>query len=323
MSVGTRPASRLQITPEDIIRSVRHLPSAPKVLPQLKLLLQDGNSELSDVVTLVRIDPGLALRVLQIANSPYFFTGARCLTVEDAIARVGYDEVYWLVAYAVSVQVLNRPVVVYHLEADQMWAHSVCCALAAESLAERVGVDPAAAYTLGLLHGVGMIAIDEWALRTGQVVRMAVNPFPLEATRSERALFGFTQADVGAALLESWEFPAEIVDPVRFQYSPGTATNWGALASLLVAARWIRSAVLSPVAGALPPLPSPAQVRPAGISVAALTDAVPFVTTELAAVSTMLEQAEEPRIDRHAFPARGFDLHAANSYPPGRIAAAS
>jgi HD-like signal output (HDOD) protein len=319
MPIGAPIASRLHVAPEDIVRSVRHLPSAPKVLPQLKAMLQDGNSELRQIVSLVRVDPGLALRVLQIANSPYFFTGARCLTVEEAVARVGYDEVYWLVGYAVSAQVLNRPVAVYRMEADQMWAHSVACALGAEALAERVGVDRAAAYTLGLLHGVGMIAIDEWALNTGHEVRMAVNPFPLEATRSERAQFGFTHADVGACLLETWEFPQEIVCPVRFQYAPGAATNWGALAALLVAARWIRSAVLSPVPHVMPPLPSPAQVRPAGISVAALTDAVPQVIEELAAVSTMLEQAEVPEIDRHAFPGQGFG---STLYPHDRIAAA-
>ncbi len=301
MSVGF-PASRQQVTPEVIVRAVRHLPSAPKVLPQLKHLLQDGNSDLDQIVGLVRLDPGLAMRVLQVANSPYFFTGARCLTVDDAIARVGYNEVYWLVSYAVSVQVLNRPVAVYRIEADQMWAHSVCCALAAESLAERVGVDRAAAYTLGLLHGVGMIAIDEWALNTGRDLKLTVHPFPLEATRSERAQFGFTHAEVGACLLETWDFPSEITDPVRFQYAPGSASNWGALAALLVAARWVRSAVLSPIPGTHPPLPSPAQVRPAGIALAALTDSVPAVASELAAVSTILEQAEEPMIDRQVFP---------------------
>ena len=306
MPAGPSTVPRQRVTPEDIVRAVKHLPSCPKVLPQLKHLLQDGNSALDQVVTLVRLDPGLAARVLQVANSPYFYTGARCLTIEDAVARVGYDEVYWLVSYAVSVQVLNRPVAVYGLESDQMWAHSVCCALAAESLAERVGVDQAAAYTLGLLHGIGMIAIDEWALRAGRELKLTIHPFPLEATRSERAQFGFTHAEVGAALLENWDFPAEICDPVRFQYAPAHATNWGALAALLVAARWIRSAVLAPIPGVLPPLPAPALIRPAGIAVAALTDSVPFVASELSAVTSVLDQVAEPEIDREMFPGFGW-----------------
>ncbi len=279
------------LTPESIVRELRNLPSAPKVLPRLKALLRDGNSQLDRIVRLIRLDPALAARILQIANSPYYFTGARCLTVEEAVARVGFEEVYVLVSHAVAPEMINRPVAAYHMTSDQMWAHSVGCGLAAEALSERVGVDRKAAYTLGLLHGVGMIAIDEWARRQGAELKMAILPFPIEATRSERAQFGFTQADVGAALLESWEFPPEISDPVRYQYAPGAATSWGALAALLMAARWIRSAVLAPNPNELPPLPQPAQVRPAGLAVAALTDAVPLVASELEAVRSVLEES--------------------------------
>jgi HD-like signal output (HDOD) protein len=289
MAVEATAIQNPALIPQDIICDLKHLRSAPKVLPKLKLLLKDGNSELPQIVKLMRLDPGLATRVLQVANSPYFFTGSRCLTVEEAVSRVGYDEVYELLSYAVSAQMLNRPVIAYRMEADQMWVRSVCCALAAETLAKRVGVDQSAAYTLGLLHGVGMIAIDEWAQRNGRELRMSIYPFPSEATKSERAQLGFTQADVGAVLLETWDFPVEISDPVRYQYAPA-ASKWCSLAALLVAARWIRSAVLAREGGELPPLPSAAQVRPAGIPVAALTDSLPFVAQQLTAAITVLEE---------------------------------
>lgn len=294
MPTETASVPRHRVTPGEIVKSVRHLPTAPKVLPRLKLLLQDGNSALDRIVSMIRLDPGLAAKVLQVANSLYFYTGARCTTVEDAVARIGYNEIFALVSQAVSVQVLlSRPVVVYHMDADEMWARSVCCAIGAESLASRVGVDPAAAYTLGLLHGIGMIAIDEWAQNTGAELKLAIHAFPTEATRTERACFGFTHADVGSCLLETWDFPEEITDPVRFQYVPAAAVSWPALAALLVAARWIRSAVLTPRGRPLPPLPSPAQIRPAGIAVSALTDAIPHVSDHFTAATTLLEELDE------------------------------
>jgi len=295
-------APRLRFAPEDIVNAVRHLPSAPKVLPRLKRLLLDGNSALERIVGLIRLDPGLAARVLRVSNSTYFYTGARCATVEEAVARVGYDEIYALVAHAVAAQVLNRPVAVYRIEGDEMWARSVCCAIAAEALAARVGVDPNAAYTLGLLHGIGMIVLDEWALLSGHDVKLAIYPFPAEATRSERTQLGFTHADVGACLLKTWEFPEEITSPIRHQYSPTTAPSWQALAALLVAARWLRSAVLSSIPGTLPPLPSATQIRPAGIAVSMLTDSLSPVAREFAAATTMLEEVVETTVDREAFP---------------------
>ena len=97
-------------TADDIIRKLKDLPSAPKVLPRLKQLLSDGNSAIHEIVALVRFDPGIAARVLQMANSVYFnHTGVRCFTVDEAVQRVGFNEVYELVAYAVASQVLVRP----------------------------------------------------------------------------------------------------------------------------------------------------------------------------------------------------------------------
>jgi HD-like signal output (HDOD) protein len=291
------------LAPAEIVRAVRHLPSAPKILPRLKLLLRDGNSALDEIVSLVRLDPGLAMRVLQIANSPYFFTGARCLTVDEAVRRVGFDEIYSLVSYAVAAQVLNRPLVVYGIEPNELWARSVCCALAAEAIAEVTGDDQAIAYTLGLLHGVGMIAIDEWALRAGQEVRLVVEDFPTEATKSELAQLGFTQADAGAALLKEWEFPAEIIEPVEHQYAPRAAIVHPKLASLLCAAKWIRSVVLA--RGAPPPaFPSPTIMRPLNITDSKLKGLVSFVSHELTLVSTSLDEVDELPVDRQVFPAQ-------------------
>src|ERR1044071_2951922 len=89
----------ITLTPDDIVREVKNLPSAPRVLPRLKQLLRDGNSSTAEIVGLIRLDPGIAARVLQMGNSAYFSKGARCVTVDEAVYRVGYDEVYELVSY--------------------------------------------------------------------------------------------------------------------------------------------------------------------------------------------------------------------------------
>ena len=50
-------------TPDDIVRELKHLPSAPKVLPRLKQLLGDVNSSMAEIVALIRLDPAIAARV--------------------------------------------------------------------------------------------------------------------------------------------------------------------------------------------------------------------------------------------------------------------
>lgn len=292
------------VTPEEIVREVKHLPSAPKVLPRLKQLLTDGNSAMHEIVALIRLDPGIAARVLQTANSAYFSKGVRCVTVDEAVHRVGYDQVYELVSYAVASQVLVRPLEVYDIEADEMWRMSVACALAAETLAERLTQDRNVAYTIGLLHGVGMVAIDEWALRTARPLALTSLGYPREATLSERAQLGFTQAEVGGALLRDWDFPANMSEPVRYQYTPRATGAYTTMASLLLAAKWLRSAVCAPKISERPPLPEPVQLQPLGLSGAALAGLVPQVQKRLGDVSSLLDIPVGEPVARERFPAQ-------------------
>lgn len=288
------------LSPDGLVRDLRHLPSAPRVLPRLKQLLGDGNSAMHEIVGLIRLDAGIAARVLQVANSAYFSKGSRCLTVEEAVHRVGYDQVFDLVSYAVASQVLVRPLEVYGLDSDELWRMSVAGALAAEALAERLAMERDVAYTVGLLHCVGMVAIDEWALRNARTLRLQRGPFPIESSAEERSKLGFTQADTGGALLRHWGFPASIVEPVRWQYLPRGSASHSRMASLLGTAKWLRNQVCNLPAE----LPSAESLKPLGLAPEALELLTGEIRGRMMEVDSILSTDEAGGVDRRAFPAR-------------------
>ena len=299
----------IDFSPDDIVREVKQLPSAPKVMPRLKQLLTDGNSAIHEIVALIRLDAGIAARVLQTANSAYFNSqGARCLTVDEAVQRVGYDRVYELVAYAVASQVLVRPLEVYDIDADSLWHSSVACAIAAELIAVRTNQDPNVAYTIGLLHRVGMVAIDEWALRHAAGLKFKATPLPRETTDAERAALGFTHADVGGCLLKHWNFPSVMFDPVRWQYMPNASLSQGKMASLLLAAKWLRTAAGSDTL-AHPALPEAGQLKSLAMTPEQLRDLLPEVELQLEEVSSLLEVPGGSRRGNTYFPGTHSGLH--------------
>ncbi len=291
------------LSPEDLIRGVKDLPCAPKVLPRLKRVLGDANASLDEIVGLIRLDPAIAARVLQVAHSAYYSQGLRSLSIEMAVQRIGFAEVYDLVSYAVASQVLIRPLEVYSMEADELWRQSVACALAAECLAARTGEDRQVAYTVGLLHGLGMVVVNAWSREHAPMLRLSTAGLPREATEAERSFFGFTHAEVGSALLRDWEFPLSMSEPVRWQYVPRASVGHVRMASLLLAAKWLRSAACAPTA-VPPPLPDPGHLQPLGLNPAVLPVMVPDVVRRLKEVSSLLDlalpfQAAE---GRHRFP---------------------
>lgn len=295
MNAAESPQAPASLTPDSVVSELHQLPSAPKVLPRLKRLLQDANESLEEIVKLIRLDPAIAFRVLQVANTAFFARSERCVTVEDAVQRVGFERVYELVSYAVASQVLVRPLDVYRIDSDVLWERSVACALAAEMIATLVGEDQQIAYTTGLLHAIGMVAIDEWALRHRRELKLAWLDQASEYTVSERDALGFTQAEVGAALLRSWDFSPEMWLPLRWQYAPTATAVQARLAGILCTAKWLQAAVLTP--GPAPVLPLADVLRLVRITPERLRSCVPELrqrmktVTQLVAVGSSLHAA--------------------------------
>jgi HD-like signal output (HDOD) protein len=311
MVVPAATSKSAVVTPEQVVRELRHLPSAPKVLPRLKRLLSDGNSSMSEIVQLIHLDPGISAKVLQTANSAYYSKGTRCSNVDDAVNRVGYDEVYELVAYAVASQVLVRPLEAYQIEPDQMWLSAVACGLAAETLAGLTGEERDVAYTAGLLHGVGMIAIDDWLVRHHPGLRLTNHGLPREACENERALLGFTQAEAGAALLRHWDFPVSMSEPVRWQYFPRSTAGHQRMACLLHAAKWVRGVICAPNSAAMPAPLDPWLLQPLRLGIKQLERCTADVQAQLADISSLLDSSSG-KTENVEFPGgtRQFDANA-------------
>jgi putative nucleotidyltransferase with HDIG domain len=249
---------------------------------------------MSEVVEMVRLDPGIAARVLQFGNSAYFSHGLRCYTVDEAVNRVGYDQIYELVATAVASQVLVRPLHTYGMEVDELWEHSIACALATEALATQVGADRNIAYTIGLLHSIGMVAIDAWAVRHRPNLRLVSQGLPLETCEPERNALGFHHAEAGATLLRLWAFPQVMSEPVRWQYLPnGTAAHFQ-FASLLYIAKWLRSAVVHPAIAQ--PRPHAALLGKLNLTNRHLDQLVGEVDARFKAIKVQLQSSEDETV---------------------------
>lgn len=238
---------------------------------------------------MIRLDPGIAARVLQVGNSAYYNQGLRCYTVDEAVHRVGYGQIYELVAHAVASEVLVRPLATYSIGADELWQSSIACAIAAESLAEVINIDCDIAYTIGLLHRVGLVAINEWLERGAPDFRFQKQSSPLETCEEERRLLGFHNAEAGAALLRLWDFPAVMSEPVRWQYLPTATAAHGQLASLLSLSKWIQTASLLPETTTRSL--EPALLRRAGVTAAQVQECVVHVQTRLREISSFLNDA--------------------------------
>jgi HD-like signal output (HDOD) protein len=249
-------------TPEEVAAELPDLPSSPNVLPRLSGLLHEEDVSLQELGGLLRLDPGLTARVLKEGNRLAAAHAQHCFTVEDAVNMIGFNRLALMIGEVAKSQIFARPVSLYGLDAEEWWRWSVSCALASELLAEHTGADVSVAYTVGLLHSVGIVAIDEWALNKAPSLIFMPRGVLCEFVASERALLGCTQADVGAAMLRQWGFPTIMVEPLRWQYAPHCSAGYSRMACLLNAAKWLRTVVCTEDDRRPPPLPDAVVLRP-------------------------------------------------------------
>jgi len=254
-------------TPEKLVRQLKDLPPAPKVLHRIQKLVRQEDCSLEMVSELIRMEPGLSARVVQMSNSTKFGGASRVSDIMEGIQRVGMTGVQEIVTYALASQLVGQSLNAYNLDANSLWFRAIACGLAASGLAETNGLDKAEAYTAGLLHGVGLLAFDRHVTQNKSRVVFPSKGYPLDFSEAEHEYLGFTHADTGAALLDLWGFSKPVVNAVRFQLDPEKATEDRQLCMTTATARWARSLFCVPDEK-IPELPNELWMKEAGIEIA-------------------------------------------------------
>ena len=256
----------LRPTPLSLVRQLKDLPQAPKVLHKLQQLVRSPDASIEQIADVVKLDPGLAARVVKMSQSTQFGRGVPSATIMEAIQRVGLAGVQELVTYAVAAQIVGRPLTSYGLDGQALWARAVGCAIAASSLSERSDVDRGDAYTAGLMHGVGLLAINQHAAQQRSSLRFASSGYPQDFAPAEREWLGFSHAEAGAALLEVWGFSGPVIAAVKYQLEPEKAEEHRRLSMVLATARWARSLLCVPDED-IPELPAAHWLEESGVTI--------------------------------------------------------
>lgn len=210
-------------TRRSLVRVAQALPAAPRILAQLGQLLGDLNSSTDDIVTLLKRDAALTARVLRVSNSVSYGADEPCASLEEALLRVGFSDVYRIAGFATAARLTGQYLRLYGMSAAQFRENALLTALAMEKLAPFGGQDPREAYTAGLLRSVGKIALDHLANEMPRPPGESDPSVPL--TEWELAHVGISNVDAAVMILEEWNFPVATLQAIRGHYDT-SETDW-------------------------------------------------------------------------------------------------
>lgn len=207
---------------ELILQQLEELPTLPSVAVKvLEVTAQDSSSK-REVVQLLSSDPSLSARLLQLVHRADSGVRGDVNTVDRAVLMLGFEAVRAAVLAVSVFQTMGGDAKTGegHFSRDEFWKHSVAVACAAELLAETLvgmwgkdaGVEPAVAFTAGLLHDLGKVALDAALPKSFSRVVEAADLLRGNIADVERTVIGLDHMVVGKRLAERWKLPPELRD---------------------------------------------------------------------------------------------------------------
>jgi len=209
------------------------VPVAPEVLPKLQSKLLDVDTDVSDLAALIKLDAGLASNVLRVANSSYYSRGSSVTSIEDAVSLIGYQETLRIVARCSYGTMMKGELSCYGVKGDAMWQGAILTGLAMENLCRLTSLDASEGYVTGLLHALGMVAINDYLVRSPKKDVRAPRGDPAATVQWEIELIGQHHGDVGAAMMRQWNYPTRMVLAVERQFEPNPRSEDGLLSAIL------------------------------------------------------------------------------------------
>ncbi len=183
-------------------------------------LLNNPNSTINELKEIIIVDPPLAAKILKLANSAYYGSSVPIDEIDKALIWIGFDAVAELALNQKSLEMSDSQEIIGSYSSGLLWKHNVSVALFVKFLYRReFGERGESAYLAGLLHNIGTIAIDQFSHDEFTQILIESEASNRDQNIVEKEILGFDHAELGKAIVESWNLSSEIAQAIGFHHN--------------------------------------------------------------------------------------------------------
>ncbi len=195
----------------------------PPLTPAVSAMLELLNQPQVDCSALERtamLEPALVARVLRLGNSAFFGVSGKVSTIREACLVLGTRTLRQM---ALAVAVLQQLSVDNGLfELRNIWQHALAVAAIGRRLAPLRKVDGEQAFTAGLLHDIGKLALAAYFYGEYQQVVARQRSECRLLVETERQWLGFDHGSVGELLARKWHLPETLALAIGRHHHPSS-----------------------------------------------------------------------------------------------------
>jgi len=240
MSITTAVSNNVDL--KSLVSDIQGLVSLPEVALKITSLMDDPSTSVDDVGKLISQDPALTIRVLAIANSPYYGFTAEISTISRAVTVLGTKQITDVVLSTATTNAF-KGISIDLISVDDFWYHSLYCGLLAQELSSKHNPPLRdSMFVAGLLHDIGhLVMLNKIPDLLQDALLRTVQGESLPLYIEEQQVIGFDHAQVGAELAKVWNLPAYLVECIEFHHEPQKAQDFKLEVALLHIANAVAS----------------------------------------------------------------------------------
>jgi putative nucleotidyltransferase with HDIG domain len=204
------------------------LPSLPKLYIRFRELIA-RQASFDEMVDLLRNDMAISAELIRRSNSAYYKGFVTNQSLEQAVARMGYDATVQVVAELSIRKFFTMRTEKYRSLAINLWKHSISSAYAAEFMSKLLKLDlKGDPFLMGLLHDIGKLALLQIIADMERKGRFNDGIHPIMLVN----ILDDYHCQLGAKLLEKWNFDECYIHTVLHHHSPDPTPEAGPQAEI-------------------------------------------------------------------------------------------
>ena len=205
---------------DDIIARTNQLASLPAIYNELKAAIDDPDSDIDEIASIIKKDPDISARMIGLANSSLYSFGGNVGNINRVVMLIGTRQLHDLILATVVISKF-KGLSIQGIDMTSFWSHSIACGIAARNIATwRREPNVEQYYITALLHDLGRLMLFLQEPATMQKILETHINSNISLHVLEGQTFGFDHALAGAQLLASWDFPLILSEPIAFHHQP-------------------------------------------------------------------------------------------------------
>jgi putative nucleotidyltransferase with HDIG domain len=201
-----------------IVSEIGTLPQFPEHIVKLQKLIRNPDAKFTEIARLVGMDPSITADLLKVVNSAQYMLAKKVDNIQEALKMVGLRGLSNLLFSSGAQRVITER----YGEMKHLWDHSFRTAVYATELARIFNIRKIQddVYVASLLHDLSKVVIEFLHPDLLEKIHKFSAKKGIPAKIFENFSIGLHHAEIGARIAEKWNFPAHLIESIKYHHEP-------------------------------------------------------------------------------------------------------